>query len=248
MAEIILKVGTVSPDPRHYQDGDVVQAFSRRRIRTAHAEMICHPVKTGFTAEGLRPGDTLGEVWQARVCQYRFQRVSWLEALRTDRVTGEVDAVGLRPDRDGRTIHIPQYMQHLRGHPRHRIFGTIGRERWYGGVEDRSHAAMDAVWRAIEARTTLRERDHLQWPFSLRELSAFLVLPVEDFDDALGLDASLRLGEELIRKRRHNVFYAHLVDGTTLRRIWDDRVPVDLRGTTDPVPLSLFMTMSLVAA
>ena len=40
--ELIVKVGTVTPDQKNYQDGDIVTAMSDVQIEYCHAEMTCH--------------------------------------------------------------------------------------------------------------------------------------------------------------------------------------------------------------
>src|SRR5687768_2274240 len=81
-----LKIGTVGPDPA-YQDGDIICAFNRRRCRCVHAQHICHPWKATPNAHGLLALSTVVHDYFEKTHQYRFERVSRLEVLRTNLIT-----------------------------------------------------------------------------------------------------------------------------------------------------------------
>ena len=85
MAELALKIG----DSSGYEDGDIVEAFNRRRIRCVHAEHICHVKDAGTTNGGLR-SDGLAREFREACCQYRFERVSKREVQRVEIRTGDV--------------------------------------------------------------------------------------------------------------------------------------------------------------
>ncbi|MCE9552378.1 MAG: hypothetical protein K8T91_03250 [Planctomycetes bacterium] len=84
MAELALKIGRGAD----YEEGDIVDAFNRLRIRRVHAEMICHVRHAGFTPQGLRP-DGLARAMHEICLQYRFERVSRNEIERVEIASGE---------------------------------------------------------------------------------------------------------------------------------------------------------------
>lgn len=242
MPELVLKVGSVSPDPAHYQDGDVLCAFNRRRIRACHAEMICHPDKAGFTKAGLRPFGTgqLAWHWYEATHEYRFERVSQTEVERVTLLTGAREiAVGM----DAR-----QHLTRRLAQVNHQVFGVTGREFWYGGNLNLSNLAMNVVWSAIENFSVLREADHQLWPLTEIEKKHFLALSVEDFTDQQrerlerpDVDEAGRM----VRKRLSKVEYADLDHVKRILTDVQDRTrPVDIRDVTKVEPLTIVVEKS----
>ncbi|MDP3911641.1 MAG: hypothetical protein Q8Q14_14745 [Gemmatimonadales bacterium] len=226
MAEVLLTVRAQSG----YGDGDVLCAFSRRRIRCCHAAMLCHVRKAGVTRAGLRR-DGLARDAQEIVYQYRFARVSAADVERTDLATGDVVTFGPTPTIiDGKRQHmdVAAFVRRRVRHANHRVFGTPGREVWYGGRQDMSDAALDRVWARIEHHTGRRDDEpvHTRWPLTPHELRVFLAVPMEDFTDdeaapwvAPEYDDSDPENPVLVSKRRHRV-------------AWRDLMPLDIPPTT----------------
>lgn len=166
------------------QDGDIVAAFNDSRILRVHADMLCHPRKVTITTDGLR-ADSVARLYREQVYEYRFERVSRNEARRTNFITGKQDIVGNRPNAQGERINVTLYLKRQLANPNHAIFGTKGREVWYGGAKRARREDMDRAWDAIENATALRRADFSMWPHSERELHHYLALPCEDFDDEM---------------------------------------------------------------
>lgn len=187
MAEILLKIQRGAG----YEDGDILCAFNRRRTRQCHAEMICHPWKNGIGKSGLRPTNGPAEAMLAAVSQYRFDRVSQYEVLRTDLITGEQELFSKTPNKRGEAIDVEQWVaRRLRekapdGGPKASVFGEPGRERWYGGRTDTGDAVLNKVWQSIAEKTgRLESEDEFQlWPMGRLDIRHHLAVRTTDFTD-----------------------------------------------------------------
>lgn len=220
MASLLIKIG----DGPNYKDGDILFAVNRRRIRCVHAEHICHIKRAGVTREGLRPANALARWFREHTHQFQFQRVSRTVIERKNLWTGEREWYG--PE----SIDVPLFVARRLRHERHVIFGESGREFWFGGRKDFSHAALDKVWHEIESRTNERETSYTQWPFTPHELRTFRAITVNDFDDATSseLMAPIREGSTLV-KRKYRVNW-RLLPGINEAAALDTRVLVNPRG------------------
>lgn len=185
MAELMLKIGDhPSGLDEHYKDGDIVCAFSNRRIRSVHAEHICRLDNFGFNKDGLRPSSLASKFYEA-VYQYKFERISKTEIRRTDLVTLEQEIFSHIPNVNGEYIHLESYLARRIAHPNHKIFGTQkGKEYWYGGKVSSNHTTLDKVWSAIETDTAERAINYTKWPLTPAEKRIFLGVGVDDFDIA----------------------------------------------------------------
>jgi len=234
MAELVLKVGAGAT----YQDGDIVVALNRRRIRCVHAQHICHPVLAGFTRDGLRP-DGLAKQFRERTAEYRFTRVSHTEVQRLNLRTSVTDTLGRNPNARGEAIAVARFIARRVAHPRHCVFGTPGAEQWYGGRSFLTHPDLDVVWSDIETLSAFRESDHALWPVTRTERAHCLCVAVADFDDARAdqLTAStLDVDGHVILKRMHYVEYAtdtRITDRASLSTIRDRSVELDIRQAMD---------------
>lgn len=175
MAELLLKIG----DGAGYQDGDVLCAFNRRRIRCVHVEHLCHVDHAGFNRDGLRPAGSLPQVLRHNTCQYLFRRVSETTIERHNLWSGEVDVFG------SESIDVREYIKRRLRHNRHAIFGARGREYWYGGSTDVTHSRLDAVWHGIATATGRLESDQQfqLWPMGRLDIRHHLAIRTEDFSD-----------------------------------------------------------------
>lgn len=179
MSEIVIKIGN-SDDPRQYRDGDIVEAFNRRRIRCMHAQHLSDVRVAGFTRDGLRPDGLARDIRQS-ICQYRFERISPTEVRRSNGVTEEI--FGPVANARGEQIDVSLFLKRRLAYPGHAIFGVPGAEIWFGGNSDKSHVVLDRVWSNIEAKSDHREVDFTLWPLTRAEKQHFLCLPVDDFDE-----------------------------------------------------------------
>lgn len=244
MADIILKIGSVGPDPA-WQDGDCVCAFSDRRILCCHAEHICHPWKHSRTRDGLRP-DGLPRQFHEITHQYRFERVSRTELKRVTIATGAEEILSGKPNAAGEAIDVEEFVtRRMRekapdGGPRLAMFGLPGAEVWYGGTIDVSPAKVSAVWDAIEAQTTNLRANHGLWPLGTLDKRHFLPLRLDAFDDATAEElhaAEVEMdpdgNEALLRRRKHRVQWRDVLSsvGVAEADVLDRNKETDGRGS-----------------
>ena len=224
MAELTIKVG----DSATYEDGDVVDCFNRRRIRCTHAQHICHLDLMGFQLNGLRPNDCLAQMFREKTHQYRCERISQWEMKRVNLFDLSEEVFDDKPNGEGKSIDVPLFVERRLSHPRHAMFGSDGREVWYGGRKKFSHTEMDNVWSEIEKRTALREVDYGYWPASSAELKECAWCSVLDFGDLRAEElkgpqydpANLDPEALPIKKRKHKV-------------VWRVKMPLSPKDITD---------------
>ena len=240
-AQLLLMTGS-NPN---YDDGDILCAFNRRQIRGVHAEALCQPYKFGFNSDGLRNLGTLPEKFQENAFLYRFERISATEVRRTDLVNSGQVIIGPTPTLiDGKSQHIfvEDYIARRKADAKHRIFGTDGSEVWYGGKTDVTWTRLDTIWEEIENRSLAEigeqknEVDHRDWPAGARELSRFLIVSVNDFDDAVSKELTQPVVDTTdpdnpvtLSKRRNMIAWRELRD-TNESEVLDPGIPVDIRG------------------
>jgi hypothetical protein len=189
--ELVLKINSVSGDHIHYQDGDVIEAFSNVRIHFCHAEMICHPDNFSFNTVGLRDRDTLLEKFMAKTSKYRFTRVSNTDVERLNLLTDEMDVINATPNAENEYINASQFVNRRIEHPRHKVFGTEqGKEVWYGGNSVRDSVTIDAVWNDIETHTANLKTDNASWPLSPIEKMTCLAVNCVGFKNSVVQDVS----------------------------------------------------------
>lgn len=183
MAEIILKIG----DSALWEDGDVVEAVNNKTTSATHAEILSDPRKEGFNSDGLRPSG-LGKSYLDCVFQYRFERVSKTEITRT-----ELDSSGLAIENSTEVfgadkINVEEFVLRRYRNPNHKLFGSRGREFWYGGAVSTDENSLSSAWDYIEYYTeNLRESDEFKYfPLGSLDKKHFLAVPMVDFvDDAM---------------------------------------------------------------
>lgn len=235
MAEIVLKVKN---DGGSYDDGDILCAFSDRRISDVHVQHICNPKEYGFNSDGLRDMDTLLEIHLQNVMEFRFERVSETELTRHSLRNGEVDLISNIPNDSGECMDVELYLKRRKGHARHKIFGSIGSEIWYGGNTRSTEKSLDKVWGDIEDRTGDKKSNHPLFPTSDIVKAHFLGLSVDPFDDIEGNELvaseTEKNGDEIviIEKRKFKVDYREMkvISVETQAHIQDMKVLVDVRG------------------
>lgn len=187
MAELILKVGSNNPDdPTQAQDGDLMMAINRRRIRCVYAEHLCHPNLVERKSDGLRPVGCLTQRFYELIYQYRIERVSLREVKRTEISTGESILISNHSLIPGSPVLDVE--DHIKKRMKDKLavtFGVTGKEIWYSGRMKRDDATLNNVWQNIEDDTPERESDdkYARWPLSDIECRHYLPLPCDDFDD-----------------------------------------------------------------
>lgn len=168
MADLLIKVGAQSPSPEHYQDGDVICAWTDWEIHHTHVQVLCHPAKSPTNSDGLRD-DVCSETVYSTLCQWHFERLNRTQYSKTNSVTNDVQIFTLP--------WLDQWIRERCAHPRHRMFGQAGKERWYQTPWLRNdEPKMAKAWSAIGAHKGLLRGDHDRMP--LGRLDAKVHLPM----------------------------------------------------------------------
>lgn len=246
MVELVIKIGSVSADPKSYQDGDILAAFNSRRIRCVHAMHICHPVNAGGGGRAHRDSSHVARDFYELTHQYRFERISRTEAKRINLTTLEEVVFDDRlkiVNGENFATDVPLFIERRLKHSQHAIFGTPGAEIWYGGKKDFSNAKLDLVWNAIEAKTAFREIDFSLWPAGTTDCQVHLFVTCDNFsdDEAENLTASeynLKDPDNpvLVRKRSRYIDWRSIFTKVSdQRKIEDKTVSFDLRATMMPI-------------
>lgn len=228
---LIIKVGTVGPDP-NYQDGDVLTAINRRRCRCVHAQHICHPRVAARNRDGLILPDHHARDFCEHTHQYRLERVSRSEVMRINLLTLEEEILSAKPNDRGEAIDVEMYFDRRRKHAHATLFGTTGQEIAYGGAVNFTNANLDRVWQAIEHKTSEREANYQDWPAGQVELRAHLLLRVDDFTDSeAGELESPLVGRNggTVAKRKHSLEWRGLLTPKQLADVEDRSRMADLR-------------------
>jgi len=178
-AELLLKVG--DGGAASFEDGDIIHAFNDKEILNVHAQVITHVKLTSTTKDNLRYPGTLLEKYLEETSEYKFIRTGSATVNRIDLATLDEQTFS---DKTKEYIHVQQAIDFYLEHPRHKVFGTLGAEYWYGGTKRITNDTMDAVWDGIEARGQHDRADYDKFPFSDKTLSKYYAMPVEDFTDA----------------------------------------------------------------
>ena len=174
--ELIVKINS-NPGDLSYQDGDVVQAFSNKEIQFSHAQNICNV--NNFPLDpvtGLRANNSLLMKFFEKTSLYKFERVNSNEVVRTNLLTNAQDTLSTNANADGERIDAYQYLSRRLKNPKHKIFGSSGREIWYGKSISSEEVDIDSIWNDIETDTSNLKSDHLQWGFTELEKSHFVCI------------------------------------------------------------------------
>jgi hypothetical protein len=113
---------------------------------------------------------------------------------RTNLRDGTTEELSNKPNAKGEYMDVPLLLARRVKHPRHAIFGTKGREVWFGGQVYATHTELDQVWQEIESRTPYREVNFDLWPAGQLDLMHCLFIPVDDFNE---VEASALVAPEL---------------------------------------------------
>lgn len=232
MAELILKTSTNGPDPA-YQDGDIIHAMNDLRIYDVHAQHICHKDEIGFNGDGLRPANSLTEMYLTKCRQYKFERISITEIKRITLATMDEEILSDKLNADGEQMNVALYIRRRKEHGKHLIFGTAGSEVWYGGRTSQTTAISDDIWNEIESRTAYLKTNYNRWPFTGNEKRQHLILAVDDFDNVTrgSLEESEYDRDGGIVKRRKNKVDWHSIglSAAEIDDVLDPDKEVDIR-------------------
>ena len=197
--ELHIKVGD-HPDPRNFKDGDVIHAFTDEQILYTNAQIIAR-AECPFNEFNLRTPGCLLEFFQSTLYQYKYERLGDNTTKRTDLTTGE-EVFTKEP-----------LVKRITGN-RHKIFGAPGLEYWYSGNIDWDITKINSVWDHIEANSTHKKADHLNYPFKDHELKKNLRIKVDDMDiDDVRIYTEPKrhpITNKITKKRKHMVDYDSL--------------------------------------
>jgi len=243
MAELILRIGTVGPNPKS-QDGDILIAYNNRRIWQVNASVICHVRKEGFQLSGLRKNTGLAKAFRDRCMQYKFERVSINELKRIDQFTQE-EQIFTYP-----TGQLDKKVQRMMNINNPLIWGSVAHEIWYGGKIHQEIDVVNSIWQMIEEKTPMRKVNYGLAPRGFEDLKQRLTLPVDDFDDGTALDYEtpdqiskniLNLEKKMVekkftlRKRCFMLNYETLDLPVSIDDIRDKTKSVDIRKQIQPI-------------
>lgn len=169
-----------------YDEGDVLHAFTSRRILDVHAQHVVHPklmIREGGDVGRITPGSLL-EFCLERTRQFKFERISARQVRRTNLRTLDEDTISDVPNASGEYMNVQLYLdRRVAFKPsQNQMFGSAGSEYWYGGITTTTDAIMDTIWTEIEARTRHVRDD--EFPFTDREKRLYLIIKVDDLTDA----------------------------------------------------------------
>lgn len=231
---LLLKIGTVGPDPA-YQDGDIVIAQNRRRVRHIHADELCHPRLAERGAGARISLDSLARRMNDELYQYRNERIGPLTIARYNLFAGGDPDIITAPD-----IDVPAFVARRLavGPTQQKIFGAEGAEVWYGGHMRLTNADLDRVWAKIEEHSAHRESNFGDRPLGPVEARTMLAVRVDDFDDdeAAALVSSVIDDTDpenivRVRKRARKVNWKQLpgMSAQRIAQIEDRQQAVDIR-------------------
>lgn len=182
MSELLLKVGTVGPDPE-YQDGDILCAFNQKRILMTNAQNICNPWKFQKNQEGFLDVDSLPYKMYARTVQYRYELVKDKIFEYDQWDGGKVREVKMKKFQLWYRRRLKAWLKPNtnNGLP---FFNTMFEPIWFlGNVKLDDIDIVTAVWNDIETDSPKRRVDNLRWPMGSGDKRDHLIVPVTDFTD-----------------------------------------------------------------
>ena len=168
--QMLIKIGD-QPD-LGYKDGDIVEAFSPKRILSTHAAHICHEKNFPVGRNGYREQDSLLEMYMFMTSRYQFIREGD-RVRRLDLTTLDTTYLSNTPNENGEYIDVQLFIDRRMVRSNHLIFGSPQMEWWYGGYRDLRH---DDIWEYIEERTENRRDQYTMWPVTPTEKKHFLTI------------------------------------------------------------------------
>jgi len=242
---IYVEQGIARPDPAP-QNGDIIYAFNNRRILQIHAYVICWPRVNGLKVGGYitgQPFAPLLEKYLAHIHPWKFIRTGMTHAK----------AIALRdmPDKGilkgqevdaSKTADINNYVFRRRVKGKQPLFGTNGREIWYGGRSDLSVACINKIWDDIENDTPKVRVDHMRMPLDNTTRNCHLWIPVPDFtdDERHSYEEAVHDNTDpknlvLKKHRKRKIDWENLprLSGDTITKIKNPDIPMDMRVFAD---------------
>ncbi len=227
---MLLKVGT---SVNGYQDGDILCAFSPRRISYEHCHQQCWERGNdrrlaALNNKGLVPVNDVLYDYHNLLCEYRFERLSTTEASIT-RISDEevirfesnktfIGFNGKAQQMDIASFVDRRFKTLVRdggnGLP---LFDGISGEMWFGGQKDiMSMSRIGKVWKRIENKKQVsKSQDRFKhYPLGRQDVRSHLPLKVANFNDEAAnslvqseVDNSDPENPVVLKKRKHHVLW-----------------------------------------
>ncbi len=224
-----------------FHDSDAIMIYNGRAISQFHVMRICdHRFQAPRSdVSGLLVGGDHFEDYFFHTHRFRFRRVAYDEIEKFNLQTRESKIVTSVKDADGEFCKVAKFVRNRRLRRDHRLFGSIGREVWYGGLKDYSDGSLSTMWGIIEGATSERESNNESFPHSSWDMRKRLVLALEDMSDveaqaiiAVEFDNPIDpLDRRVIRKRRRRITFRSLPGlGAAIADIENRGKRIDLRG------------------
>jgi len=256
MAELLLKVGATAS----YKDGDILCAFSRRRIAYEHCHLQCwkrNPVTrrlASLDVDGLIPTTDVLYDYCENFQEYRLEQLSKKEGL----ITRLSDAAEIRfnsnqtfTDFSGKAVqmdielYVARRLASLKranaqGKP---LFKGTNGAIWHGGKSATTNVAkLNTVWNSLVTKNGLVKTAprFRHFPLGKQDLLSHLAIAVNDFNDTTAemlvepdLDLTDPENPIVVQKRKRYIDWkAHLADmGVTEAGIRNKRTKIDIRKT-----------------
>ena len=171
MSHLLLQISSPGPDPLA-QRGDCIHGATECCCLIKNADTLCEICGCGFNAEGLRPIDSLSDMYQRLTYSHINVRISKSEVLKRSLIDGSERIFGPQ------TIDLEAYLTRRVKHRRHKIFGSRGAEYWYSGTT--SSDKIEQIWDELESRSGLDRNKYKLWPLSPVERRRFLPIGITD--------------------------------------------------------------------
>jgi len=232
MAEIYIHVGSGGPDESSYSDGDVIQVFTDCCIKSRNCQNIINPWDFHRNSHGLLDLGTLQQRYYELTHEYRFERIG-NTVKRIDLLNSKEQDVSINMD-------IPIFMsdryrtwkkKQRRGKP---MFGSKGKEVWYGGEIDHSEPVFDKLIIDIKNKMGKTDSDFDSFKGATKTLKYHLGLKINNLKrseaDAMTAEVKDQDGT-VITKRTNKVSWKEIgeISGNSINRILDKDIKVDLR-------------------
>lgn len=244
MADLVLYV----KDYGTYENGDVIQAFSTRRVQYVHAQENCVLLnRDGVTGQFILNGSNLitpnsldnGQIslledYCIEAYEYKLARVSFYEAVMTHKDGREIQIRTGKEflDFDGKPskMHVREYFErrmkaqkekNARGIP---MFGVDESKPWcYRGQTDGSIEMVGRVWDKIELKTPKRRDDAIHAKPDLGEVTTRTMLGVNTIGmtDQEAKDLMQPVYE--LDQNGNPVYYAYTEAGNEVLATLDDQ-------------------------
>ena len=177
MGEIAVKAKTVGK----YEEDDIVDAFSEKRIMVNNLQLICFKQNTqrqlSNAVNGIIPLGDIAQTYLEKTSQFKFERIGDKKGKITRLSDGneiEFDSGVKFTQHNGKEVHmdLETVIAKKKKAAQFPMFGEEGLGVWYGGSTTYEDAALNDIWTDVETKTPERKADNknIRWPFGNMEM------------------------------------------------------------------------------